>query len=158
MNTSSNEEKTILVVENEEVLADVLKQILETEGYHVETANNGTQALERIVDGIQGKRIVNGIQEVRSKIQLVLTDFNMGEMNGVQLVRNIRAMDSQIKIVMHSGKPWEAIEEAQRLDVAMPPMFKKPYVIKSLLKQIYDLFHPKKSAQQGQLPLSGHRH
>lgn len=135
MSKSSNEANTILIVDDEELLAEILKETLEVKGYQVETANNGTQALRRVVDGIKG---------IRSQIGLVFTDFDMGEMNGMQLIRNIHTVNRHIPVIMHTGRSEAAEKEARDIEMPMPPIFKKPYKIDALLKQIHDIFHPKK--------------
>lgn len=66
--------KTILIVEDELVLQDVYKLILETHDYDVHTANNG----------------VEGIQKIKSlRPDLVLLDIFMPVMDGKELMRNI---------------------------------------------------------------------
>lgn len=66
--------KVILIVEDEIVLQDVYKLILESGGYTVRTANNGAEGLERIK---------------KYKPDLLLLDIFMPQMDGKELLRNI---------------------------------------------------------------------
>ncbi len=66
--------KTVLVVEDEMVLQDVYRMILETGGYAVHTASNG----------------VEGLQQIKTvKPDVVLLDIFMPKMDGKELLRNI---------------------------------------------------------------------
>lgn len=64
----------VLIVDDEPNILDLLRDILEAEGYTVVTANNGAAALYQIQ---------------RSPIALVLTDFMMPFASGIDLARQI---------------------------------------------------------------------
>ncbi|WP_151030206.1 response regulator, partial [Citrobacter cronae] len=70
---------TILIVDDEYLIADILGFALEDEGYQVEKASNGRKALEALKGGREG-----------GHVQLVITDYMMPVMSGVELVRAIR--------------------------------------------------------------------
>ena len=78
----------ILVVDDEPSIRDLVQMILENEGYHVITAGNGVEAIER----------------VRSeKPDLVLLDVMMPAMNGFEVCRRLKDQDSNedpVRIVM----------------------------------------------------------
>jgi two-component system chemotaxis sensor kinase CheA len=67
---------TVLVVDDQFTVRELQRSILETAGYRVETARDGREALERIG---------------RSGIDMVLTDIEMPEMTGFELLHEIRA-------------------------------------------------------------------
>jgi putative two-component system response regulator len=67
-----------LIVDDDELSLEMLQDILREMGYEVERAANGRQALERLR---------------RDPIHLVITDWEMPEMNGLELCRAIRAED-----------------------------------------------------------------
>ncbi len=83
-------EKKILIVDDEIVLAEVLQQILIAEGYEVTTAYNGLLALE---------------QFQKSKPNLIITDFMMPYMNGIEFIKEIRssAANDDVAIVLTSS-------------------------------------------------------
>jgi two-component system chemotaxis sensor kinase CheA len=67
---------TVLVVDDQFTVRELQRSILETAGYHVETACNGREALARI--------------DQEPSVDLVLTDIQMPEMNGFELLQAIR--------------------------------------------------------------------
>lgn len=79
---------TILVVDDERLVADTLSEILESAGYVVLTAYDGWEALE----------LVN-----KRKTDYVLTDVLMPRMNGVELAIAVRKMDPAVRILLFSG-------------------------------------------------------
>ena len=66
----------VLVVDDQFTVRELQRSILETAGYHVETARDGREALERIARD--------------SDIDMVLTDIQMPEMDGLELLAAIR--------------------------------------------------------------------
>lgn len=67
---------TILVVEDHLVTQLVLSKRLRNSGYEVATANNGRQALDYLAG---------------SQVDLVISDIAMPEMDGLDLLRHVRA-------------------------------------------------------------------
>jgi len=71
----------VLVVDDEEPIVDLLMDILTAEGYHVDSAGSAAEALELIRATIY---------------DLALLDFNLPDMDGVMLHRQIRQMDGEL--------------------------------------------------------------
>ncbi len=69
---------TVLVVDDSVTMVMSLKTTLTMNGYQVETASNGREALDKLKSGV--------------KPDLILTDINMPVMGGMDLIRNVRAM------------------------------------------------------------------
>ena len=91
---------SILVVDDERTLRFTLKEGLSEEGYRVETASDGAEALEKLA---------------RDEYQLVLLDQKLPDRNGIDLLREIRAMrqDMQVVIMTAFGKFEQAVEAAK---------------------------------------------
>jgi two-component system, chemotaxis family, chemotaxis protein CheY len=70
--------KTILVVDDSITMVLSLKSTLTLNGFQAETASNGREALRKLEAGL--------------KPDLILTDINMPEMTGLELIRSVRAM------------------------------------------------------------------
>ena len=87
---SSTEQQTLLVVDDEENVRTTLQLLLETQTYRVMTAAQGAEALALYLAH-------------RSEIRLVLTDLMMPVMNGLALVRSLRAIDPGLPIIVSSG-------------------------------------------------------
>jgi|SRR5262245_56073348 len=109
----------VLVVDDEPALADVLRHLLVTEGYHVRAAAEGAGALASFREWHP---------------TLVITDLRMAPMNGVELCRHIRA-ESNVPIIMVSGEDteWSKVEA---LDSGADDYMVKPYAIAELLARI----------------------
>ena len=78
-------EDTILVVDDEPANRQVLARILTREGYAVEQADDGRQALDRLRTG---------------GIELVLTDLKMPGMDGLELLQAVRALDQDVELIV----------------------------------------------------------
>ena len=81
-------EKSILLVDDEEGIRKVLGISLTDMGYHVITAENGQEAL----------RIFK-----KNCPSIVLTDIKMPEMDGIELLRRIKAHDPDTEVIMITG-------------------------------------------------------
>jgi two-component system, OmpR family, copper resistance phosphate regulon response regulator CusR len=79
------EKANLLVVEDEERLAEVIRKQLEEAGYKVEIAH----------DGYIGKQLVE-----RKKYNLIILDINLPLINGYDLCKEIRKTDNEIPIIM----------------------------------------------------------
>jgi two-component system cell cycle sensor histidine kinase/response regulator CckA len=106
--------ETILVVEDEPDLRDLVVQVLESSGYHILEAASGKQALE------QWK------QRVR-QIDLLLTDMVMPDgMTGCELAELLRADAPNLPVVYTSGHS-AGIPGTQLADVQERHFLAKPY-------------------------------
>ncbi|MEK6726428.1 MAG: response regulator [Deltaproteobacteria bacterium] len=75
----------ILVVDDEKDTCLLLNQVLEREGYIVDSANSGVEALNILKN---------------KKISLVITDLKMPEMDGLTLIREARKLKTKAKFIM----------------------------------------------------------
>lgn len=88
--------ETILIVDDEVEICQMLKQIFTLEGYMVYTANDGRQALSKITDlSEKNTRNLSVEEEERMKqqiggVDLILLDINMPELDGYEVCRRIR--------------------------------------------------------------------
>lgn len=93
----------ILIVDDEPVVIKSCERILSPEGYAVDTALNGKEAI--------GKMGKNGFD-------LVITDINMPDMDGIELLRWIRNSKPETGVVVITGFPsQESIKEALSLRI-----------------------------------------
>ena len=93
----------ILLVDDEDTLRYVLRETLIGEGYSVDVANDGFQALEHV--------------KLKS-YDLLITDIKMHGMDGLQLIREIKRNGSHLKIVIITAYgSLEMVKEAARLGV-----------------------------------------
>ena len=76
---------SILVVDDEETLRDILYKILTKEGYQVESAENGEEALEKLRD---------------NKYDLMISDIKMPRLNGFELLKLVRKDYPSMGVIM----------------------------------------------------------
>jgi two-component system, NtrC family, sensor histidine kinase HydH len=76
---------SILVVDDEEMFLSLYVDILQDEGYSVATARNGREALERVE---------------KESFQLVLSDIQMPELDGLGLLKAVRAAHADVEVVL----------------------------------------------------------
>jgi len=89
--------KAILFVDDHEVLARLSCQILEMQGYRAEYAYTAGDALAKFE---------------REQFDLLVTDYRMNGMNGLELAREIRQRRPQLPVIMVSGfAPQEGCPE-----------------------------------------------
>lgn len=70
--------KTILIVDDSATMLMSVKATLEMSGFRVETAGDGVQALTKLKAGV--------------KPDLIITDINMPNMGGLELIKHVRAL------------------------------------------------------------------
>jgi len=82
--------ETLLLAEDDDLVAELLKKILEMAGYTVLAASDGEEAVERF-------------REYREKIALVLCDVVMPRKNGKEVYEEIRQIHPDVKFLFISG-------------------------------------------------------
>ncbi len=78
----------ILVVDDNKLLADCIKLILESEGYEVRSANDGTEGY---------------LEYLAFEPDLIITDLEMPNESGIELMRHIRDHDPHAKAIYMSA-------------------------------------------------------
>ena len=111
---------TVLIVEDEYAIADLLEMALTDEGYRVVRAANGRQGLERLAEDAP---------------DLVISDFMMPVLDGAGLVQAMRQSEGQhqVPIIIMSSMP-EANVHA-RID-GYAAFVRKPFQIAALMRLI----------------------
>jgi DNA-binding NtrC family response regulator len=80
--------KAILFVDDHEVLARLSCEILEMQGYRAVCAYNAADALEKFT---------------KEKFDILVTDFRMEGMNGLELARQIHSRDPRVPVIIVTG-------------------------------------------------------
>jgi two-component system response regulator AtoC len=88
MNRASNKTPLIMIVDDEPTMLRYLRTLLEVDGYRVETATNGEEALERL--------------RQYPTPDLLLLDVLMPVLDGLQTLEQVRSMLPNLKVVMLS--------------------------------------------------------
>lgn len=117
----------ILVVDDERSIRNTLKDFLEFEGHAVETAEEADAALAIL----QSK-----------PMDVILTDIILPRVSGVELLRRIREISSNVQVIMMTGEPTlDTASEALRLGAM--DYLQKPVGKKEILKVVHNALHVK---------------
>jgi signal transduction histidine kinase len=114
-------DKIILLADDELMLQDLLAELLESNGYTVIKVASGIEALRVLTEEI--------------KVDLLILDYNMPEMNGLECVRKIRELKLEVPIILSSG----SLSLEDNFDIKKEGINKvlpKPYEFDSMLQVI----------------------
>ena len=111
--------KTILVIEDDSNIRELLRLYLEQEGYAVETAQ----------DGMEGLRAFKRIHP-----DLVLLDLMMPVMDGTQVIKEIRAQ-SKTPVIMLTAK-GETFDKVAGLELGADDYVTKPFEMRELIARV----------------------
>lgn len=111
--------RTILVVDDEPKLVEVVREYLEHDGYKVVSAHDGRQALERFT---------------WARPDLVVLDLMLPEIDGLEVCRRLRR-ESDVPIIMLTARDEEA-DELVGLEVGADDYVAKPFSPRTLLARI----------------------
>jgi len=114
-----NNSKTILVVDDEPRVVQLIKMNLELEGFRVLSAGNGYEALEKVV---------------RELPDLVILDVMMPEMDGFETVKKIREV-SAVPVIFLTVKDRE-VDRVRGLDLGADDYVTKPFSPKELASRV----------------------
>ena len=117
--------ETILLVEDEDQVLELVKNILESYGYTIITASNGKEALEI------GK-------ENLSELDLLFTDIVMPKMNGIKLIKNMKKISSDLKVLFSSGYSGFDIDDFEEIKSEYE-FIEKPFRKKTLAKKVREV-------------------
>lgn len=113
-------EITLLLVEDEETILNSLYNLLSRFFKEVITATNGKDGLEQYLEN-------------KNDINLILTDIRMPEMNGIEMLKEIKIVDEDLPTYIISGEP-SFKSEAE--DLGVRKFFDKPLMVPELFEKI----------------------
>ncbi len=114
-----NQPKNILVVDDEEMMRNVISSYLEKKGFHIFTAETGTQALQIFNDQI---------------ISFVILDLMLPDLSGEEICTRIRKR-SRVPIIMLTAKTMEE-DILNGLHLGADDYITKPFSLKELYARI----------------------
>ena len=114
---------TILLVEDEEAVRQMTTDMLEQSGYTTLTATTSGEALAQCANEEQ-------------RIDLLLTDIIMPEMNGRELSRHIKLMRPEIKVLFMSGYTADILPDEEAVTEGY--FIKKTFSLRTLTEMIED--------------------
>jgi two-component system copper resistance phosphate regulon response regulator CusR len=112
----------VLVVEDERAIAEFIKDGLEEEGYHVTVAYNGRDGLTLATQD-------------SNAYDILLLDWMLPGMNGLELCRKVRSVNKHIPIIFLTAKDTTD-DVVAGLEMGANDYLKKPFAFEELLARI----------------------
>ena len=113
---------TVLLVEDDDIMRDLTRQLLEEQGFRVIAMSDGKSALE-------------SLNSHAHSIDVVLTDVVMRGMSGPQLVAELSRQHPNLRVVYMSGYTGELIGKREILQEGIT-LLEKPFTRSALFKAI----------------------
>jgi CheY-like chemotaxis protein len=112
----------ILVIDDEAIIRDLLRDILESDGHEIVEAENGHEGLERYDP---------------ESIDLVITDIMMPEKDGFETISELKIKKPDIKIIALTGYGLHNLPVA--FDLGASRVYEKPIKPQDLKQAVTDL-------------------
>lgn len=123
----------ILIVDDEEQIAKLIELELSYEGYHVDIALTGKEALEKLD---------------KFKPDLVIIDWIIPEIDGLEVTRRIRSDGNEVPIIMLTAKT-NLSDKVACLDSGADDYVTKPFATEELLARIRAIMRRRPQAIEG---------
>jgi CheY-like chemotaxis protein len=127
--------ETVLVVEDEEIVRELVCEVLEEHGYNVICAADGIEALD-VAEDFDGD------------IHLLVTDVIMPNMNGHELAGKLCALRPDMKVLYVSGYSDSEIGDHGTLDPRYE-LLQKPFTPQTLARKIREVIREERYAFNG---------
>ncbi|MDH4982002.1 response regulator [Hyphomicrobium sp. D-2] len=114
-----DDQQTILIVDDEPQVRELLRTGLEAEGFHVLEAGDGRQAMEQVG---------------RQNVSLITLDLKLGGEDGLKFARELR-MARNTPIIMITGK-GDAIDRIVGLELGADDYIPKPFLMREVVARI----------------------
>ena len=111
----------ILVVDDERAVRESLRRALELEGYEIELAEDGAQALERL--------------EAHDEPDAMILDVLMPGVDGLEVSRTVRRGGSKLPILMLTART-QVEDRVEGLDAGADDYLAKPFALEELLARV----------------------
>jgi len=115
----------ILLVEDEAMLQELLKAVLEEEGYQVETASDGEAAVEIF-------------RQKKNEISLVLSDMGLPKLGGWEMFEKLRSIQPGVKVILASGYVDAEMRE-EAIKKGAKDFVQKPYIPAAILQRLREV-------------------
>lgn len=113
----------ILVIDDEPHLREVITNLLKLEGHIAVRAGCG----------------IEGLEMFRAEpFDVVITDLGMADLTGLEVARKVRALDSEVKVILCTG--WNvAVSLAEQKAAGVDRVLEKPFRLDKLLHHVHEL-------------------
>jgi DNA-binding response OmpR family regulator len=136
---------TILIVDDEKLLCDLLRAVFTRQGHEVLTATNGREGVE--------------IFRTR-RPRITFLDVSMPEMNGIEVLKHMRAIDPHAAVIIITGHRSDELEnEARQLGVTdfLGKGVAPDVLIKAIEREVAQRSRAPSASRQGKGPVAGNQ-
>ncbi len=121
--------ETVLVVEDEKALSELVRHLFEAEGYKVHIAQDGNEAIEVY-------------KRYREEIDIVLTDMGLPGMVGAEVFKKLKEMNPNVSVIFCSGSNEPNIK-SELYKAGAKGFIQKPYDPNELLRKLREVLDEK---------------
>ena len=120
---NNSEKKTVLFVDDEQIVLDVGSLMLQKLGYNVLAVSNGNRAIDILK---------------KNRVAFVLLDMLMPGMNGFQIYHRLKKIKPNVKIILTSGHAV-CQSEGRSENMGFDAFIQKPFNLKQLSEKIENM-------------------
>ncbi|MDD2670853.1 MAG: PAS domain S-box protein [Syntrophales bacterium] len=117
--------ETILLIDDEETVVEVSREILETLGYRVLSASSGAEAVEIY-------------RAKKDKIDLVILDMIIPEMGGERIFEELKNINPGVRVILSSGYSLNG-QAVRIMEQGCDDFIQKPFSMRELSKKVRDV-------------------
>jgi CheY-like chemotaxis protein len=130
----------ILIAEDEEDIALLYKKVLEARNHKVTVTSNGEDCLKSYHDVFQEviSSDTRSIQRFQLPFDVVLLDYKMPQINGMEVAKEILAVNSHQRIIFASAHVKEILEDSIKQLKQVVELMQKPFSINKLIDTLED--------------------
>ncbi|MDX1372769.1 MAG: response regulator [Nitrososphaeraceae archaeon] len=110
--------KTVLIIEEDEILLEIYKEILELHDYDVQIASNGTKGIEKFK---------------QTKPELVIMEIEMPDIDGLEVFKKIKEIDKNANIIIVTSDLEFKTKNQKTLEQEPIKVILKPILVQELL-------------------------
>ena len=111
----------ILLVEDDDSIRELIEEMLNDEGYELTAVRNGLEAKELLKT---------------RKFDLIITDFKMPGLDGIELIRWCRVQNIQSSVMFMTGAGKLVPDDASAVSESQATVFPKPLNLEKFLKTV----------------------
>ncbi len=115
---------TVLIVEDDQDILNILKALLDNLGYNTDIAKNGIEALEKLL-------------VPDNSIKLTISDIVMPKMKGHELIQKAKDANVESKFILMSG--YSNTSQAEKSTISDIPYLQKPFTLQTATKIIREV-------------------
>ena len=130
MQDASGGTETILLIEDEEMLRELITAVIESKGYSVLTAADGEDGVDLFT-------------RRQSEIAVVISDLGLPKLSGDEVLRRIRSINPSARFIAASGF-IEPNVKSKLLEIGVTHFVQKPYLLAEILQTIREVIDEKK--------------